>query len=420
MSFPRVLYVCRVFSGFETSLETGRWAPTGAPTIYRVMEALDRSGCDVSFVMPCKGIGSDYRTSWTAPDDRAVSLEGLRAPVRVLASEHRYPTWLGRLRGPLTALRHIWRLWRSVRKERPDLIYVDRSNVVFGALVSRFTKIPVLLRVMGVYPSMWDTLRGATLADRVMRWAYRAPFALVICTQDGSGGEYWLPKALRAGVPFHMLLNGFDGNARSGDTDARLDAIPRDRTVVLFVGRFESIKGCEEFADAMLQLHAQGRRDLHAVMIGTGRLHATVRERIAKAGAQAMFTFIDRLAHDQIPEAHRRAHIYVSLNRLGQLSNSNLEAMSMGACMIIPPAQLERGIDVATQEIIDDDAALRLPAKEQTAALAAAVGALADAPERREQLRANMRALAARVVKSWDDRVAEELALIGEKTGCRL
>ena len=414
----RILYVCRVFSGFETSLETRRWTPTGAPTIYRVIEALDRSGHDVHFVMPCKGVGSDYRTDWTAADDCNVSLQGLNRPVRVLASEHRYPIWLGRLRGMLTTLRHLWALWRTTRTLRPDLVYADRSNVVFAALVARLTRTPVVLRVMGVYPSMWETLAGRTLADRVTRWAYRAPFSLVICTQDGSGGERWLPKALGPGVSFQMLLNGFDGTARSNAADARLEAIPRDRTIVLFIGRFETIKGCEEFAEAMIRLHGEGRSDLHAVMIGTGRLHDRVKARVAEACAQDMFTFISRLAHDQVPEAHRRADIYVSLNRLGQLSNANLEAMSMGACMIVPPAQPERGIDVATEELVDEAAVLRLPVQDQTGALVTALRRLADNPEERERLQNNMRHVAARLVRSWDDRVREEFSLIAEHTRC--
>lgn len=416
----RILYVCRVFSGFETSLQTGRWTPTGAPTIYRVIEAFDRGPHDVWFVMPCKGVGSDYRTEWTDPSDRGVELEGLRHPVRVLASEHHYPAWLGRLRGPLTTLRHLWQLWRTIRCLRPDLVYVDRSNVVFGAIVARLTRTPVILRVMGVYPSMWETLRGGSLSERVTRWAYRAPFALVICTQDGSGGERWLPVALRPGAPFRMLLNGFDETPRSPDVDPRLQAITGERTVVLFVGRFESIKGCEEFAQAMVRLHDEGRKDIHAVMIGTGRLHERVRKLVADAGAGQMFTFIDRLPHDQIPEAQRRADIYVSLNRLGQLSNANLEAISMGACMIIPPAQPERGIDVATQELIGDAAVLRLPADNQTDALVEAVRTLADQSERRARLKEEMRSVAKRLVRSWDERVAEEFALIAEHTGCRI
>ncbi len=281
----RVVYICRVFSGFETSLASRVWRPTGAPTIYRMIEALDRSPHDVHFIMPCKGVGAEFRTDWIETNDVDVILEGLNRPVTVLASEHRYPSWLGRLRGPLTSLRHLWRLWRTVDTVRPDLIYVDRSNVLAGALFARLTRVPVVLRVMGVYPSMWDTLRASGLAAGVTRWAYRAPFALVICTQDGSGGERWLPEALAENVSHQMLLNGFDGNLRSNHIDPKLHAIPKDRTIVLFVGRFESIKGCEEFANAIISIHRSGRRDIHAVMIGAGLLHDKVRGSVAAAGA---------------------------------------------------------------------------------------------------------------------------------------
>ena len=419
MAATDILYICRVFSGFETSLEQRSWQPTGAPTIYRVVEALDRSGRDVTFLMTCRGVGADYRTDWTAPDDREVRLEGLRNPVHVLASEHRFPQWLGRFRGPLTSLRHIWKAWRLARRTRPGFVYVDRQNVIAGAVIAHLTRTPVVLRVMGIYPSMWDTLAGRGLAARITRWAYRAPFALVVCTQDGSGGERWLPVALRAGTPHRMLLNGFDGTPRRAEADPRLAALPRDRTIILFVGRFETIKGCEEFAAAILRLHAEGRSDLQAVMIGTGRLRTDVEARVRDAGAQAMFTFIDRLPHDQIPEAHRRSDIYVSLNRLGQLSNANLEAMSMGACMIVPRAQPERGIDLATEELVPDTAVRRLPWDDQTTALTDAIRELTADPAKRDALRANMKATAGELVHSWDARVAEEFDLIGAHTGLR-
>ena len=43
----RVLYVARLFSGLETSLLRGEWAPTGVPTIYKFIERLDRTVDDV-------------------------------------------------------------------------------------------------------------------------------------------------------------------------------------------------------------------------------------------------------------------------------------------------------------------------------------------------------------------------------------
>ena len=38
----KILYVGRLFSGLESSLISGEWSPTGFPTIYRVIERLDR------------------------------------------------------------------------------------------------------------------------------------------------------------------------------------------------------------------------------------------------------------------------------------------------------------------------------------------------------------------------------------------
>lgn len=413
----RILYICRVFSGLETSLSKLSWQPTGAPTIYKIMEALDRSENKVRFLIPCKGIGSNYRTQWDTPVDQTVIMSGLKHPVFVLASEHRFPKWLGRIRGPLTSLRQLWRIFQTALSFRPELVYVDRANVLAGALLAHLLKTPVVLRVMGVYPSMWDVTSEKTLRSWIIRWAFRAPFAMVICTQDGSGGEYWLPKVLRRGVPFHMLLNGRTEVAPSSDSHPKLKDLPKDRTIVLFVGRFETIKGCEEFVEAIITLHSQKRDDIHGLMIGTGYHYHTIRSRVREAGAEDMFTFIERLPHANIAAAHKCSDIYVSLNRLGQLSNSNLEAMSLGACMVIPAAQYDRGIDVETDKLIDGDSVVRIPWHNQVTALADIICELTKNPERRNTLSSNVKATAQSTIPTWHQRVEQELKLIGQRIG---
>ena len=45
-------------------------------------------------------------------------------------------------------------------------------------------------------------------------------------------------------------------------------------------------------------------------------------------------TFINRLPHEFVFNAHQISDIYVSLNRYGNLSNANLEAMKFGQAMI--------------------------------------------------------------------------------------
>ena len=44
---------------------------------------------------------------------------------------------------------------------------------------------------------------------------------------------------------------------------------------------------------------------------------------------------MDRISHSQIKHIHKKCDIYVSLNKLGNLSNSNLECFSSGICSIV-------------------------------------------------------------------------------------
>jgi hypothetical protein len=48
---------------------------------------------------------------------------------------------------------------------------------------------------------------------------------------------------------------------------------------------------------------------------------------------------------------HARTRIYVSLNKLGNLSNANLESFMAGLCVVIPEADPTEGVDVATDAL---------------------------------------------------------------------
>lgn len=53
------------------------------------------------------------------------------------------------------------------------------------------------------------------------------------------------------------------------------------------------------------------------------------------------------------------------------LTNSNLEAMKTGACMIIPVSQPERGIDSDTDELVRQSAVIRVTSVKDAAGLPA-------------------------------------------------
>lgn len=393
----------RLFSGFETSIQGKVWQPTGAPTIYKLIEALDATH-DPVFTLVCK---QTYVA--LGGGDQAVSLEGLRHPLHILARRWKPGS---SMREHLNEAAQSWALYRACKRAKPDLAYFTSANALAAALVARYTHIPVVLRIMGVYPAQRQFLHGKRPAHRAFRWAYRSPFACVVCTQDGSGGEQWMNQAFPQSTPRRLLLNGVNLPAELPPMAKELAALPADRTIVAAVGKLESDKGAMEFLTGFLDAWQTDPQGLHGLVIGTGSLSQAMRCLVTERGAGQAVTFIDRLPHAQIPWVHRCAHIYVSLNRLGNLSNANLEAMRAGTCMIIPRSQPDTGVDLATDELVPDDAAARIPHTDDTLALAQEILALHRDPKRRNALRENMAQAAASFIPTWDQRVETEMALL--------
>lgn len=405
-----ILYSVRLFSGLETSVQAQRWEPTGVPTIFKLMEALDRSPHRVSFVLSAQ----DGTSPWTRADDVTLTLAGLATPVRVQAGKAAIPGWCGRLRTALRDLRQAWAVIRQAWKMRPDVVYLDHANVWAAGVLGRLMPGKVLFRVMGVYPVMREALTSPRWKLKALRWCYGAPFGLVVCSQDGSGVEGWLRDGLRPDVPRVRVLNGIDPLPELADSELHpaLAALPKDRTIVLSVGKLERAKGADAFIDGFLQAWKQAPDGLHALVVGTGSLEDRLRQQVAEAGAAEAVTFISRLPFAQVAAARRRSDIYVSLNRLGNLSNANLEAMTLGQCMIFPQAQLDSGIDMATDELIPPDAVRRIPDAGDVRALAEAILDLHRNPAERQRMGAAIRQAAAGFLGSWQQRIDWELELI--------
>lgn len=401
----RVLYVVRLFSGLEEGLREGVWRPKGVPTIYRMIEALDRGPHELHLVFTVK----DYGTSWADSVDRRFSVAGLLTPVTVLAGDKAFPAWLGRLRSRFALLRQMLRIWLIARRVRPDLIYFDRANLWPAAWAARLGRTPVVWRVMGVLEPMRDALRGRGLRNALWRWAFRSPFAAVICTLEGSGGEQWMQRALAPSVERHCLFNGVnvveDGGPKVGGE------LPTGCTVVLFVGRLEHLKGGEEFIEALIAASTQAPGELHGVIVGDGSLRTELTEMVRGAGAGDWISFLGALPHETVMAWQRRGDIYVSLNRMGNLSNANLEALASGTCMVIPASQPEKGIDQYTDTFIPEDTALRFGTIDDVASLSATILHLHRNPKERAERGRRAASLAKKSLPSWDRRVAQELAV---------
>jgi glycosyltransferase involved in cell wall biosynthesis len=397
----KVLYVARLFSGLETSLVARTWKPTGVPTIHRVVERLDRDA-DLRLILTDK----NHTRLWKESSDADVRVAGLRAPVTVLAGAANPKR---RMAGVLRELRHTWRILIAALRWRPDIIYIDHANAVAAGVLGRLPVAPVVFRVMGVYPVMRQALSGRRLGLRVLRWAYRAPFARVICTEDGSGGMAWLNQALRPSVRYELMLNGVDvppSGAAAPQTEGDR------RTSVLFVGKLEREKGCDPFIESFLRALAGAPGELRAIVVGTGARADAMKAAVKEHRAGDAVTFMERVPHAQILDIQRRADIYVSLNRLGNFSNANLEAMRMGACMILPSHLPDVGAENPTGRLLPVDAYAGISDPDAVEELSGRLLELHQDPVRRRQMSERMRAAAERLVSTWEQRVDWEVDLL--------
>lgn len=402
----KLLSLHRLNSGLRNSVRDGKWQPAGVPTVYKFIEALDNSAHDVQFCLAEKETGPDG-----TKNDQAVAVAGLSRPLHILTPPSFVTRAPRRLVPHLVELAQLCKFYFLARRAAPDIVYVDRSNVLAGAVLARGSNCPVVLRVMGIAPDMHGMLDDFRPYSRLLRWAYRAPFALVIGTQDGSGCEHWFDRTLAPSVPRRILLNGVD-RMLPANPPAALPAAKEGDMTVSFIGRLEELKGCDEFVEAILQLPADCAARIHGVIVGDGSRRQALETKAATATNGARLSFLGLLDHAAVGAVLNRSDVYVSLNRQGNLSNANLEAFSAGLCTIIASPVAGRDTDRETHRLFPEEVVLRLPRENEVDALTATlVRLLRDPGERQRRARA-LAQRAAEILPNWKQRIDNEIALL--------
>ena len=207
----KILYICRIFSGLESSIKSGSWKPTGVPTIYKILEYFDKSEHKLQLVLTDFGVGFKHKTILKNNKIFSLNLKGFSSPISVITDSILYNKFIFRfLFKFFNSLKKIIIIIYFFLKNKHDLIYVDRSNIIVATILVRFFKARVILRIMGIYPSMWEIVNKKSLKNILLRWCYKSKFKLVICTNDGTAGEIWMRKILHKSVKRENLLNGVD------------------------------------------------------------------------------------------------------------------------------------------------------------------------------------------------------------------
>ena len=406
----KILYAVSLFSGLENSVNNLVWEPTGAPTIYKMIEALDKGANDTIFAFVCKSAHLRGAFSKAAK----IKIKGLRSPVWLLPY---YKTpFIGKLGRLFRDFVHALFLLRLHIKNRFDLCYFNNGNLFIAALFAHAGVKPTVLRIMGAYPVMKRiVIRPGNLGERIERLAYKAPFSLAICSQDGSGGKWFMKHALRKNTPKITLINGVDweeeGQADLGDLKKRFD-FDKNLPVILFVGKMEEAKGCREFLEALLAVARERPGSFFGVMIGRGPQSEILEKMLSHSGSGRFIRIISLVPHSEMRLWHKMADVYVSLNKLGSLSNANLEAMRFGSAMIILESDRKKHVDEATDGLLPEGAVLRIGRQDIVGNLRAALKYFLDDPSEMRDRKRKVKAIAHDLIPTWEARIKEEMEIL--------
>jgi len=330
----KILFALRLYSGLENSIITKIWAPNGIPTIYKLLEGMEKKH-EVKVLLFHK-VPTDMQYS-NYKEKKDISIKFLQFKNRFVVISSLFNKNLNQLQKIIEEIVHCIKLIKYINIEKPDLIYIDNANIWSAGIIARIYKVPVVFRLLGIYPYISKLSSEKTnIYQKLLKWSFRANFKKVINTNDGSGKNSDVTKLLRPSNNYKLLINGVETpkNIKNYSKKNML-GIKSKSLVCLFIGKLESYKGCITFVETMILALKKGL-DVHGIIIGEGSKKYEIMEMINNTKYKKSFSIIGNVAHKDIFYYHTISDLYISLNHLGNMSNTNLEAIKFGQVVIFP------------------------------------------------------------------------------------
>lgn len=196
---------------------------------------------------------------------------------------------------------------------------------------------------------------------------------------------------LRRGIEHHF----FDPARRDRRwLEARL-GIPRDRCLIMCVGRIDRGKNVLTLADAVRELRDRGL-PVHLLCAGVGAEREAVRARL---GDDATCPGV--LDPETLARAYASADLCAQPSEIEELSNAVLEALTSGLPVLVA------GASGSDRLLVEGETGLVV--RGDTAAWAEAIAALAGDPSRRAEMGRAARAWALREIPTWRQVLLEDL-----------
>jgi glycosyltransferase involved in cell wall biosynthesis len=219
----------------------------------------------------------------------------------------------------------FFHVFRTCKNEKPDIVVVNK--ILFWSSI-----VTPLLRLLGKKPIVTvDALVGMT-------WWPRTRFTTILCALFAWTQGWLVLLSAKRVVFFHpqpeKLLKRLGIAKKSQVIPTGIDHTKhecvvhenRDRVTVTYVGRLESVKGVDDFLEAVVPLKASYPR-LHIQVVGWYKENHPL---VSQYFDSVEFT---GLRHD-IPAILKETDIFVLPSYSEGLSNALMEAMSSGCACV--------------------------------------------------------------------------------------
>ena len=400
----RYVFVTRMFSGLYETIRDREWKPSGIPTFIKLVERIAFREMVVWFVV-CR---TKKESSVIKNEFRSIVFN---ERINMIVIPYKNVINSGKVNAFFTTLFALYYVVKTLKNINGRLFYLDRSNIVIAAILKAVSSSPVVIRVLGIYPGQKElALRILSKLMNLLTFiSYKIKYDLCICTQDGSGVEYYVEKLLNRKTKRVILLNGVVQNEGVGGDVHNAEA--DKRIIFLFVGSLIQTKGILELIGAFNRV-SERCCNYKLKIVGKGELYLSVSSFIKRKMLNDNIQMVGSVNLEEVRRHYESSDVFVSLNKLGSLSNTVLEAMAAGKCIITLGKDIITHTDEMTEKLISEYYVIRIDRNNIVNDLTKTLVNLIENPEKINIYSERMEMFAKEFLWSWDERIDCEVGLL--------
>lgn len=266
-------------------------------------------------------------------------------------------------------IRILWRLWRLLRAERPDIIttYLLHADIL-GRIVGKLAGVPVII----------SSFRCAHQDKPILVWLNRLTVPLIThgiavsqAVADWAQHRLHLPQN-----KITVIHNGLDTQEVTNTTINAATSTSRPFTIT-YIGRLDPQKSPEYLLQAVASLPANLRQHTTVLCAGDGPIRADLEHLSQQLGLTSTVQFLG--FRSDVANILARTDIFVSPTQFEGISNAIMEAMAAGKAVITTDIPENR-------ELIQNGINGMLVPVSDSIVLAHTIQQLSEDPLRRSQL----------------------------------